>query len=170
MNCPQNGTAVLKGLKRLKLRCGLLPYRHETTSIYLVGNSARLLIPRAQLSICIVWNLTIIPGQRRVVSVHGPTPLFADSCADSGTVDFTKFAASFGKLPAHDSDKAGRANNFLPKHAVEYDINAIEKKIIHKLEGGCEVRANSTLLDALVMRSNIVICQAKIKCRCLVGL
>lgn len=65
--------------------------------------------------------------------------MLVDPRADSGTVDFTKFAVSLGRLPGHGSDKAGRVNSFLPKHTVEHDVDAIEKKIIHKLEGGCEV-------------------------------
>lgn len=53
-----------------------------------------------------------------------------------------KFAVALGKSPGHGPDKARRAYNFLPKHATEYDLSAIEKKIMHKLEDRCEVRMN----------------------------
>lgn len=58
---------------------------------------------------------------------------------DSGTIDFMKFAVALGKSPGHGPDKTRRAYNFLPKHTVEYDLKAIERKIIHKLEDRCEV-------------------------------
>lgn len=52
-----------------------------------------------------------------------------------------KFAVALGKSPGHGPDNTRRAYNFLPKHTTEYDLNSIEKKIIHKLEDRCEVRA-----------------------------
>lgn len=51
-----------------------------------------------------------------------------------------KFAVALGRSPGHGPDKARRAYNFLPKHTTEYDLKAIEKKIMHKLEDRCEVR------------------------------
>ena len=50
-----------------------------------------------------------------------------------------KFAVALGRSPGHGPDKARRAYNFLPKHTTEYDLKAIEKKIMHKLEDRCEV-------------------------------
>lgn len=54
-----------------------------------------------------------------------------------------KFAVALGKSPGHGHDKTRRAYNFLPKHDMEYDLKAIEKKIVHKLEDRCEVRGRT---------------------------
>lgn len=53
-----------------------------------------------------------------------------------------KFAVALGKSPGYGPDKTRRTYNFLPKHDMEYDLNAIEKKIVHKLEDRCEVRGD----------------------------
>lgn len=61
------------------------------------------------------------------------------SLVGSGTIDFMKFAVALGKSPGHGLDKTRQAYNFLPKNATDYDLRAIEEKIVHKLEDRCEV-------------------------------
>ena len=89
------------------------------------------------------------------VDVSEPTASLIDCRADSSTMDFNKFKVALGKLPVHGTEKAARANSFLPKHAVECDLDAIEKKIIQKLEGTCEVRAPLCCMEALDVYSDI---------------
>lgn len=60
--------------------------------------------------------------------------------ADSGVIDFMKFAGALGRSSGQEPDKSRRAYNFLPKNTTEHDLKAIEKKIMHKLEDRCEVR------------------------------
>lgn len=67
-------------------------------------------------------------------------PCFTDySPADSGTIDFKKFAIALGKSPGHGPDKARRTYNFLPKANTDHDLGEIEKKIVQKLQDRCEV-------------------------------
>eukprot|EP00903_Cladosiphon_okamuranus_P009058 g8660.t1 len=82
-----------------------------------------------QFSVVLSWD-----------EVRALQKLYGD--ADAGGIDFMKFAVALGRSPGHGPDKSRRAYNFLPKHTTEYDLKAIEEKIMHKLEDRCEVAGN----------------------------